>query len=59
MLASWLGSVELEEFRASILRRGPFALPSTASEARALLDWDVLARRYETEILDRYLPPSG
>jgi hypothetical protein len=29
--------------------------PSAAAGAR--LDWDVLARRYEEQILDRYLQP--
>ena len=39
--------------------------PRGASSRRAArragareLDWDVLARRYETEMLDRYLPPG-
>jgi glycosyltransferase involved in cell wall biosynthesis len=30
-------------------------LAQAARRAGAELDWDVLARRYETEILDRYL----
>jgi len=34
-------------------RRG---LADAAKAAGAKRDWDVLARRYETEILDRYLP---
>jgi glycosyltransferase involved in cell wall biosynthesis len=34
-------------------------LSAAARRAGATLDWDVLARRYEEEILDRYLPPSG
>jgi glycosyltransferase involved in cell wall biosynthesis len=32
------------------------ALAAAAKRAGAALDWDVLARRYEDEILDRYLP---
>ncbi|HST16941.1 MAG TPA: glycosyltransferase [Gaiellaceae bacterium] len=32
------------------------ALADAAGRAGRELDWDVLARRYETEILDRYLP---
>jgi glycosyltransferase involved in cell wall biosynthesis len=32
------------------------ALATAARRAGAALDWDVLARRYEEEILDRYLP---
>ena len=32
-------------------------LAAAARRAGAALDWDVLARRYEEEILDRYLPP--
>ena len=31
-------------------------LAESARRAGATLDWDVLARRYEVEILDRYLP---
>lgn len=31
-------------------------LAESARQAGAALDWDVLARRYEVEILDRYLP---
>ena len=31
-------------------------LAAAASKAGAALDWDVLARRYEDEIFDRYLP---
>jgi glycosyltransferase involved in cell wall biosynthesis len=31
------------------------AVAAAARTAGAALDWDVLARRYETEILDRYL----
>lgn len=34
-------------------------LAAAARRAGAALDWDVLARRYEDEILDRYLPPSS
>jgi glycosyltransferase involved in cell wall biosynthesis len=37
-------------------RRGQLA--EAARRAGAERDWDVLARRYETEILDRYLPPG-
>lgn len=33
-------------------------LAAAARAAGRELDWDVLARRYEVEILDRYLPPS-
>ncbi len=29
------------------------------ARAGAALDWDVLARRYEDEVLDRYLPPPA
>jgi glycosyltransferase involved in cell wall biosynthesis len=36
-------------------RRG---IAAVARRAGATLDWDVLARRYEEEILNRYLPPS-
>jgi glycosyltransferase involved in cell wall biosynthesis len=32
-------------------------LAAASSAAGLLLDWDVLARRYAHEILDRYLPP--
>ncbi len=32
------------------------ALADAAARAGHELDWDVLARRYETEILDRYIP---
>ena len=45
------GSAEDEAARAE--------LAAAARRAGAALDWDVLARRYEEEILDRYLPPSG
>ena len=34
-------------------------LAAAARRAGAALDWDVLARRYEEEILDRYLPRSA
>jgi glycosyltransferase involved in cell wall biosynthesis len=34
-------------------------LAEAARRAGAELDWDLLARRYEEEILDRYLPPSS
>jgi glycosyltransferase involved in cell wall biosynthesis len=33
-------------------------LAAAARTAGAALDWDVLAERYEREILDRYLPPD-
>jgi glycosyltransferase involved in cell wall biosynthesis len=33
-------------------------LAEAAGRAGRDLDWDVLARRYETEILDRYIPPA-
>jgi glycosyltransferase involved in cell wall biosynthesis len=33
-----------------------FALASAAKQAGKALDWDVLARRYEEEVIDRYLP---
>lgn len=33
-------------------------IADVALRAGAKLDWDVLARRYETEVLDRYLPPG-
>lgn len=33
-------------------------LAAAARTAGAALDWDVLARRYRDEILDRYLPPA-
>ena len=29
-----------------------------AARAGAALDWDVLARRFEDEVLNRYLPPG-
>jgi glycosyltransferase involved in cell wall biosynthesis len=32
---------------------------AAAAAAGHELDWDVLARRYEREILDRYLPPDA
>lgn len=32
-------------------------IAAAARRAGAALDWDLLARRYETEVLDRYLPP--
>ena len=32
---------------------------AAARRAGRELDWDVLARRYEEEILDRWLPPRG
>jgi glycosyltransferase involved in cell wall biosynthesis len=35
------------------------ALAEAAGRAGRELDWDVLAHRYEQEILDRYLPPSS
>jgi glycosyltransferase involved in cell wall biosynthesis len=34
------------------------AIADAARRAGRELDWDVLAHRYETEILDRYLPPA-
>ena len=34
-------------------------LSSAARRAGAALDWDVLAKRYEEEILDRWLPPAA
>ena len=34
-------------------------LAEAAGRAGRELDWDVLARRYETEILDQYLPPRS
>jgi glycosyltransferase involved in cell wall biosynthesis len=34
------------------------AIAEKAEAAGRELDWDVLARRYETEVLDTYLPPS-
>jgi len=34
-------------------------LAEAAGQAGRALDWDVLARRYETEILDRYIPPRS
>jgi glycosyltransferase involved in cell wall biosynthesis len=33
-------------------------IAAAARRAGAELDWDLLARRYETEVLDRYLPPA-
>jgi glycosyltransferase involved in cell wall biosynthesis len=33
-------------------------LSAAAARAGRDLDWDVLARRYESEVLDRYLPPQ-
>jgi glycosyltransferase involved in cell wall biosynthesis len=38
------------------LERGRIA--DLARRAGAQLDWDVLARRFEVEVLDRYLPPA-
>jgi glycosyltransferase involved in cell wall biosynthesis len=35
------------------------AVAAAAARAGRELDWDVLARRYEREILDRYLPPDA
>ena len=34
-------------------------LAEAAGRAGRELDWDVLARRYEEHVLDRYLPPGG
>jgi glycosyltransferase involved in cell wall biosynthesis len=34
------------------------ALGAAARKAGAELDWDVLARRYEDDVLDHYLPPA-
>jgi glycosyltransferase involved in cell wall biosynthesis len=34
-------------------------IASAAARAGRELDWDVLARRYETEVLDAYLPPAA
>lgn len=44
MIADWLGSMSLDEFRAMYLGKLPCAQPATAGAARALLDWDVLDR---------------
>jgi glycosyltransferase involved in cell wall biosynthesis len=33
-------------------------LAAAALAAGAALDWDILARRFEEEILNRYLPPA-
>ena len=38
------------------MRAARLELAAAAKRAGAGLDWDVLARRYEDEILDRYLP---
>jgi glycosyltransferase involved in cell wall biosynthesis len=35
------------------------ALSEAARRAGAELDWDLLARRYEDEVLNRFLPPGG
>jgi glycosyltransferase involved in cell wall biosynthesis len=35
------------------------ALSDSARAAGAALDWDVLARRYEDEVLNRFLPPGS
>ena len=37
---------------------GRSSLAKAAARAGRELDWDVLARRYEEEILDRYMPPG-
>jgi glycosyltransferase involved in cell wall biosynthesis len=37
---------------------GRAELAAAAIRAGRELDWDVLARRFEAEVLDRYLPPS-
>jgi glycosyltransferase involved in cell wall biosynthesis len=37
--------------------RGEIA--AAALRAGRELDWDVLARRFETEVLDTYLPPAA
>jgi len=34
-------------------------LAAAALRAGRELDWDILARRFETEVLDAYLPPAG
>jgi hypothetical protein len=34
------------------------AIADAAARAGRELDWDVLARRFETEVLDRYLPAT-
>ena len=44
MLATWLGDLGLDAFRASHLQRTPLAKPGTTHAARALLDWPGLAR---------------
>jgi 50S ribosomal protein L16 3-hydroxylase len=44
VLADWLGTISVDEFRAGYLCRAPIAQPATALEARAVLDWDVLDR---------------
>ena len=44
MLADWLGTLSLDEFRATYLGRTPIAQPTTALGARAILDWDGLGR---------------
>ena len=49
------------EFADAVVRLGQdetarLELATAAKRAGADLDWDVLARRYEDEILDRYLP---
>ena len=34
------------------------SISAAAKRAGRRLDWDVLAERFETEVLDRYLPAS-
>jgi 50S ribosomal protein L16 3-hydroxylase len=44
LLRDWLGDVTLDEFRAAFLRKQPAARPSTALDARAVLDWSTVER---------------
>ena len=44
MLADWLGTLSLDEFRSTYLGRTPIAQPTTTLGARAILDWDGLGR---------------
>jgi glycosyltransferase involved in cell wall biosynthesis len=52
------------EFVDAVVRLGGDAaaraeIAAAARRAGAELDWDLLARRYETEVLDRHLPPAA
>jgi hypothetical protein len=43
MWREWLGDTTIEHFRSHYLGREPFATPSTVSNHRVLLDWELLS----------------